>query len=66
MITTTTNSATITADFTAIPATESATVLSYQDKNFSDAAAKSGNMEVMMGELAATNAANAKVKGIGQ
>lgn len=39
--------------------------LSAQDKSFADAAAKGGMMEVMMGELAATNASNATVKSLG-
>ncbi len=40
--------------------------LSDQDKKFADAAAKGGMMEVMMGQLAATNATNATVKSLGQ
>ncbi|WP_238640262.1 DUF4142 domain-containing protein [Chryseobacterium elymi] len=40
--------------------------LSDQDKKFADAAAKGGMMEVMMGQLAATNASNAKVKALGE
>jgi putative membrane protein len=40
--------------------------LSDQDKKFADAAAKGGLMEVMMGQLAATNATNAKVKALGE
>lgn len=40
--------------------------LSDQDKKFADAAAKGGMMEVMMGQLAATNANNAAVKELGQ
>lgn len=43
-----------------------AQTLSTQDKSFADAAAKGGMMEVMMGELAATNAADASVKSLGQ
>jgi len=41
------------------------TALSDQDKKFADAAAKGGMMEVMMGELAKTNAQNATVKSLG-
>lgn len=40
--------------------------LSDQDRKFADAAAKGGLMEVMMGQLAATNATNAKVKALGE
>ncbi|MGK6341345.1 DUF4142 domain-containing protein [Chryseobacterium sp. DT-3] len=40
--------------------------LSDQDKKFADAAAKGGMMEVMMGQLAATNASHAKVKALGE
>ncbi|MGC5745699.1 DUF4142 domain-containing protein [Chryseobacterium sp. NFX27] len=40
--------------------------LSDQDKKFADAAAKGGLMEVMMGQLAATNASDAKVKALGE
>lgn len=43
-----------------------ATTLSDQDKKFADAAAKGGMMEVMMGQLAATNATNATVKTLGE
>lgn len=39
--------------------------LSAQDKSFADAAAKGGMMEVMLGQLAATNASNATVKSLG-
>ncbi|WP_294296379.1 DUF4142 domain-containing protein [uncultured Chryseobacterium sp.] len=39
--------------------------LSDQDKKFVDAAAKGGMMEVMMGELAKTNAQSAAVKSLG-
>lgn len=42
------------------------TALSDQDKKFADGAAKGGLMEVMMGELAATNATNATVKALGK
>ncbi|MBV8326621.1 DUF4142 domain-containing protein [Chryseobacterium sp.] len=41
------------------------TTLSDQDKKFADAAAKGGLMEVMMGKLAETNAANPTVKSLG-
>lgn len=37
-----------------------------QDKQFADDAAKGGLMEVMMGDLAQTNASDAKVKELGQ
>lgn len=40
--------------------------LSDQDKKFADAAAKGGMMEVMMGQLAATNAESATVKSLGE
>lgn len=59
-------------DSTAMPTDSTATTnsgtsaeLSSQDKMFTDAAAKGGMMEVMIGELAATNASNAKVKALG-
>ncbi|WP_027378976.1 DUF4142 domain-containing protein [Chryseobacterium daeguense] len=39
--------------------------LSDQDKKFADAAATGGLMEVMMGELASSNATNATVKSLG-
>lgn len=39
--------------------------LSVQDKKFADAAAIGGMMEVMIGQLAATNASNATVKSLG-
>jgi putative membrane protein len=42
------------------------TALSDQDKKFADAAAKGGLMEVMMGQLAASNASNATVKKLGE
>ncbi|CAH0206068.1 DUF4142 domain-containing protein [Chryseobacterium sp. Bi04] len=44
----------------------SANSLSDQDKKFADAAAKGGLMEVMMGQLAATNASGAAVKTLGE
>lgn len=40
--------------------------LSDQDRKFADGAARGGMMEVMMGQLAATNASNAKVKALGE
>ncbi|KUJ49743.1 DUF4142 domain-containing protein [Chryseobacterium sp. JAH] len=42
------------------------TALNDQDKKFVDAAARGGMMEVMMGELAATNSTDASVKSLGQ
>lgn len=39
--------------------------LSAQDKKFADAAATGGMMEVMLGQLASTNATNASVKSLG-
>lgn len=39
--------------------------LSDQDKKFADAAAKGGMMEVMMGQLAASNGTNATIKSLG-
>lgn len=47
-------------------ATGKANSLSDQDKKFADAAATGGLMEVMMGQLAATNANNATVKRLGE
>lgn len=40
-------------------------LLSDQDKKFADAAARGGQMEVMMGKLAETNASNPAVKSLG-
>jgi len=40
--------------------------LNDQDKKFADAAARGGMMEVMMGQLASTNATNAAVKSLGE
>lgn len=57
---TTSDSATTTTN------TTTSTALSDQDKKFADGAAKGGLMEVMMGELAATNATNATVKALGK
>jgi len=60
------DSSTMPADSTAMPnATNATTTLSEQDKKFADAAARGGMMEVMMGELAATNGTNAAVKSLG-
>lgn len=55
-------------DSTAVSGTTTDTKanLSDQDKKFADAAAKGGMMEVMMGQLAASNATNATVKSLGQ
>ncbi|MDR2234826.1 MAG: DUF4142 domain-containing protein [Chryseobacterium sp.] len=54
-------------DSTTIPGSpETAGTLSDQDKKFADAAARGGMMEVMMGELAGRNAANASVKKLGE
>jgi len=39
--------------------------LNMQDKSFADAAARGGMMEVMMGQLAATNASSSAVKNLG-
>lgn len=69
----TTNSAGMAADHTTMPmdsastamATDSKTDLSMQDKSFADAAAKGGMMEVMLGQLAATNASSSTVKNLG-
>lgn len=54
-------------DSAAVSSVEAATQnLSAQDKLFVDAAAKGGMMEVMMGELAATNATNSSVRSLGK
>ena len=54
-------------DSTAVTGTtDTKANLSDQDKKFADAAAKGGMMEVMMGQLAATNANSATVKSLGQ
>ena len=67
------DSATVAVDST-MPATDSATAktgtstaasLTDQDKKFADDAAQGGMMEVMLGEVAATNASNAAVKSLG-
>ncbi|MBW7674324.1 DUF4142 domain-containing protein [Chryseobacterium chendengshani] len=60
------DSSTVPADSTATPnATDAAASLNDQDKKFADAAATGGMMEVMMGELAASNGTNAAVKSLG-
>jgi len=54
------------ADPVSAGANSSATAnLSSQDKKFADAASRGGMMEVMMGQLASTNANNATVKSLG-
>jgi len=54
------------ADSASVGANRSATSnLSAQDKKFADGAAIGGIMEVMMGQLASTNANNATVKSLG-
>jgi len=54
-------------DSTAMSNTNNAAnSLSDQDKKFADAAARGGMMEVMMGQLAASNATNATVKALGE
>lgn len=56
-----------TTDSTAMTNTgTTAANLNDQDKKFADAAALGGMMEVMAGELAATNGSNAAVKSLGQ
>lgn len=50
---------------TMTDSTGTTNALSDQDKKFADAAAKGGMMEVMMGELAASNGNNAAVKSLG-
>ncbi|MEY8759901.1 DUF4142 domain-containing protein [Chryseobacterium tongliaoense] len=52
-------------DTATVSENASANSLSDQDKKFADAAAKGGMMEVMMGQLAATNASNQTVKTLG-
>ncbi|UQB69692.1 DUF4142 domain-containing protein [Epilithonimonas zeae] len=60
------DSAMMAADSASAGANSSATAnLSAQDKKFADAAARGGLMEVMMGQLASTNANNATVKSLG-
>lgn len=54
-------------DSTAVSNPTTATnSLSDQDKKFADGAARGGLMEVMMGQLAATNASNKSVKALGE
>lgn len=60
------SSAMMQNDSTAMMSDTSAASLSDQDKKFADAAAKGGMMEVMMGQLAATNAESATVKSLGE
>lgn len=55
----------MTNDSTAV-STETQSTLSDQDKKFAEVAAKGGMMEVMAGQLAATNASNEKVKALGE
>lgn len=64
----TTDSGMVTSDSatTAESGSTSQKSLSDQDKKFADAAAVGGLMEVMIGQLAATNAQNAKVKSLGE
>lgn len=52
-------------DSASVSSTNSSPALSDTDKMFVDAAAKGGMMEVMMGDLAATNASNPAVKSLG-
>lgn len=60
-------SATMPADSTSMPATtDHASTLADQDKKFVDASAKGGMMEVMLGNLAETNASHEKVKAFGK
>lgn len=69
----TTDSTGMAMDNTSMPmdsasnamAADSKTDLSMQDKSFADAAAKGGMMEVMLGQLAATNASSSTVKNLG-
>ncbi|SDQ65225.1 putative membrane protein [Chryseobacterium soldanellicola] len=56
----------VIASDTAKTADSMKTALSDQDKKFADAAAKGGMMEVMMGQLAATNASSQTVKTLGE
>ena len=55
-----------TAAMSNTDATGKTNSLSDQDKKFADAAAMGGIMEVMMGQLAASNANNATVKKLGE
>lgn len=57
----------MTNDSTAVSnGTETQSTLSDQDKKFAEVAARGGIMEVMAGQLAATNASNEKVKALGE
>ena len=60
-----TNSSAMVGDSATVSSDVSAN-LSTQDKQFVDAAAKGGMMEVMLGELASSNAANPSVKALGK
>lgn len=61
------DSALISSDSTAVSSAKSAAnSLSDQDKKFADGAARGGLMEVMMGELASTNASNKSIKSLGE
>ncbi|WP_449398387.1 DUF4142 domain-containing protein [Chryseobacterium wanjuense] len=55
-----------TSDSATTTSSTTSTALSEQDKKFADGAARGGLMEVMMGELAATNATNPTVKALGK
>lgn len=66
-ITTPADTGMMTNDSTSVSnTTETQSTLSDQDKKFADAAAKGGMMEVMAGQLAATNSTNEKVKTFGE
>lgn len=54
----------MSTDSTAMNGTNA--MLTDQDKKFADAAAKGGMMEVMLGNIAETNASNQKVKDFGK
>ena len=62
----TNDSMTHIADSTMSNKTNAASSLNDQDKKFADAAARGGMMEVMMGQLATSNATNAGVKSLGE
>lgn len=55
----------MTTDSATVSASEGTANLSDQDKVFADDAAKGGMMEVMLGQLAAQNGANSRVKAFG-
>jgi putative membrane protein len=62
-----TNSGIIVSDSARMPINSStANSLNNQDKKFADAAARGGLMEVMMGQLAISNAGNITVKTLGE